>query len=272
MLKEATIVTGLFWEDSRLNDDDRISTMLHWLSRWSGVLNNLDNPIILFMEKEDKAFEKIILGERKNIQIIYLDIFREYKTMYDTIKNVYDNLDNRIKEYKKRRIHYRTIFIYWLKTFLVMRAYDLLINENPNNKDIPIMWVDFGIEGYIDTKCVMYDNDIDTVLACTCSENALMSLNYISFEEVIERFYKCSLGICIMGGCFITNYKGWKFFNGEIAKIQNKLIETGNLVDDDTLYDMVYQKYPDKFKVLTLEYPYTGFQMIMKYIEKLDIK
>ena len=98
MLKEATIVTGLFWEDSNLSDDDRISTMLHWLSRWSGVLNNLDNPIILFMEKEDKAFEKIILGERKNIQIIYLDIFREYKTMYDTIKNVYDNLDNRIKE------------------------------------------------------------------------------------------------------------------------------------------------------------------------------
>ena len=98
MLKEATIVTGLFWEDSRLNNDDRISTMLHWLSRWSGVLNNLDNHIILFMEKEDKAFEKIILGERKNIQIIYLDIFREYKDMYDTIKNVYDNLDNRIKE------------------------------------------------------------------------------------------------------------------------------------------------------------------------------
>lgn len=76
MLKEATIVTGLFWEDSNLSDDDRVSTMLHWLSRWSGVLNNLDNPIILFMEKEDKAFEKIILGERKNIQIIYLNIFK----------------------------------------------------------------------------------------------------------------------------------------------------------------------------------------------------
>lgn len=98
MLKKATIVTGLFWEDSNLSDDNRISTMLHWLSRWSGVLNNLDNSIILFMEKEDKAFEKIILGERKNIRVMYLDIFREYKAMYDTIKNVYDNLDNRIKE------------------------------------------------------------------------------------------------------------------------------------------------------------------------------
>lgn len=266
MLKKITMVSGLFWNNESLTNDERINTMLKWINRWKGSLINLENDLILFLETKDETFEDIILSEKSNIKIVYLDIFKEYSELHNTIKDICDNdIENHIKENKGKKLHHRNIFIWWLKTHLVMRAYDML-----EDKDTPIMWVDFGIMGETKNECLYYDNDRSDILSCTCSSGHLDRLKFMSFDDIIDDFYKRRQGICIMGGCFVSNYDGWKFFNKEISNVENELIERKDLVDDDVLYNMVYQRFPEKFTVLTLQTPKTGFTMMLEYIRKLE--
>lgn len=263
MMDKMILVSGLFWNDSTKDDETVELELLWWLARYNNKFNYLNNTIMIFLEKPNHNIE-YFLKENPNVIILYFNPYEEYKDLYNRIKKIYNGTDKDITSRMGKTFYYNNVFLWLLKSNLVLEAHKHIVGKFPEEyHDSPLMWVDFGIRGYINKDITVLRRYKDDHRITMCHHGVLKRYNddIVTEKQVMER-YKAFINDKIPGysvGSLMASSKlGWEWFNREITKLRDLFLNQDLLVDDDFLYDIIYARTPQMFDIVNktdLRYP-----------------
>lgn len=270
MKNRVILVSGLFWNDGRKHEVTVERELEYWKSKWCYELDKLgDNPMILFLEKRNFELENFVKYGRP-IKIVYLDPFEKYKNLYKSIWNICQK--NPEKGFMTNRtVSVEQIFIWWLKSHLVMGAYEIIEGSDENYKDSTMMWVDFGIKGNIndDISFLEHESEDSKITICNYNPSRRNKLPEMNTTNILNEFINREEAGSMVGSTIMSNKVGWNWFNKEISKWHEHLIRHGQLIDDDMIYDLIYSQIPDAFNILDQPYNKPALNVITEYTGKL---
>lgn len=238
-----TFVTGFF----NLNRE----SWKYWSRNLNVYLNNakrilsIDNPMVIFIEKE---FEEFVIENRKNkktkIIIIKLEEleYYKYKNKILQIMQSKEFINNCVDKNVPEMWNADYNIVTWSKLYLMFKAIQL----DYFGTDF-FAWIDFGLhthifkEEYINTK--LFENNIIPkkikILCRSIPQKEDLNINHF-FKSHTNRF---------AAGLITGSKENFvKFFN-----YQNDIIKEAlslNVVDcEQSLYAVIYLKYPELFEL-----------------------